>query len=38
MPRAFAELTFTPAVKSAQTRYGSREANQGLHTVYEKSI
>lgn len=30
MPRAFAELTFTPAVKSAQTRYGSREANQGF--------
>lgn len=30
MPRAFAELTFTPAVKSAQMRYGSREANQGF--------
>lgn len=30
MPRAFAELTFTSAVKAAQTRYGSREMNQGF--------
>ena len=35
MPRAFAELTFTPAVKSAQTRYGSREANQGFELATE---
>ena len=35
MPRAFAELTFTPAVKSAQTRYGSREANQVFELATE---
>lgn len=30
MARAFAELSFTPAVKAAQTRYGSRTANTGF--------
>jgi uncharacterized protein len=27
MPTAFADITFTPSVKAAQNRYGSREAN-----------
>ena len=30
MPRAFADIAFTPSVKAAQRRYGSREANHGL--------
>jgi len=30
MSRAFAEIAFTPSVKAAQTRYGSREFNQGF--------
>ncbi len=30
MPRAFADIAFTPSVKAAQCRYGSREANHGL--------
>jgi len=30
MPRAFTELAFTPAVKAAQTLYGSRERMQRL--------
>ncbi|MFO1352771.1 MAG: pyridoxamine 5'-phosphate oxidase family protein [Gammaproteobacteria bacterium] len=30
MARAFAEITFTPSVKAAQTRYGSRDANRGF--------
>jgi hypothetical protein len=30
MPRAFAEIAFTPSVKAAQTRYGSREGNLGF--------
>jgi predicted pyridoxine 5'-phosphate oxidase superfamily flavin-nucleotide-binding protein len=30
MPRAFADICFTESVKNAQTRYGSREANQGF--------
>ncbi len=28
MPRAFADITFTPSVKAAQLRYGSRSANE----------
>ena len=28
MPRAFADITFTAAVKAAQSRHGSREANR----------
>jgi uncharacterized protein len=28
MARAFADITFTPSVKAAQSRYGSRENNQ----------
>lgn len=30
MPRAFTRIAFTPGVKSAQTRYGSRQANIGF--------
>ncbi len=30
MAKRFAEITFTPSVKAAQTRYGSRAANQGF--------
>lgn len=30
MPRAFAAITFTDSVKAAQTRYHSREGNQGF--------
>lgn len=30
MPRAFADISFTPSVKAAQTRYGSRENNLGF--------
>lgn len=30
MPRAFADITFTPSVKAAQELYGSREANRGF--------
>lgn len=30
MPRAFADITFTPSVKAAQSQYGSREANVGF--------
>ena len=28
MARAFADITFTPSVKAAQSRYGSRESNK----------
>jgi len=30
MPSAFASIAFTPSVKAAQTRYGSRENNRGF--------
>jgi len=30
MANAFADITFTPSVKAAQSLYGSREANQGF--------
>ncbi len=30
MPRAFANISFTPSVKEAQSRYGSRESNLGF--------
>lgn len=36
MSRAFADITFTPSVKAAQTMYGSREANEGFEYVDEK--
>lgn len=36
MPRAFAEITFTPTVKAAQLRYGSREANLGFEHAQDR--
>lgn len=30
MPRAFADISFTPSVKAAQSLYGSRDANTGF--------
>lgn len=30
MPRAFAEIAFTPSVRAAQTLYGSRDSNRGF--------
>lgn len=30
MPRAFAEIAFTPSVKAAQSLYGSRDSNRGF--------
>jgi ferredoxin-NADP reductase/predicted pyridoxine 5'-phosphate oxidase superfamily flavin-nucleotide-binding protein len=32
MSRAFSQITYTPSVRAAQTRYGSREANAGFDT------
>ncbi len=36
MARAFAEITFTPSVKAAQARYGSRAANAGFEQAEER--
>ncbi len=36
MTRAFAEIAFTPSVKAAQTRYGSRRANQGFEFAEDR--
>jgi predicted pyridoxine 5'-phosphate oxidase superfamily flavin-nucleotide-binding protein len=36
MGRAFAEIAFTPSVKAAQSRYGSRRANQGLEEAEDR--
>lgn len=33
MPIAFADIAFTPSVKAAQSRYGSREANRRFELV-----
>lgn len=45
MPRAFAQIAYTPSVQAAQTRYGSREANAGFdldpkarNTVSEREL
>ena len=35
MARKFTDITFTPAVKAAQTRYGSRAANEGFEHAEE---
>lgn len=35
MPRAFAEISFTPSVKAAQGRYGSREGNMGFEQQHD---
>jgi predicted pyridoxine 5'-phosphate oxidase superfamily flavin-nucleotide-binding protein len=37
MTRAFTELMFTPAVKAAQTRYGSRQRMQRLERVEDRA-
>ncbi|MBM1173442.1 2Fe-2S iron-sulfur cluster-binding protein [Microvirga arabica] len=36
MARAFAEITFTPSVRAAQSRYGSRAANAGFEQAEER--
>jgi len=36
MARAFAEITFTPSVKAAQSRYGSRDANAAFEQAAER--
>src|SRR5829696_1473834 len=36
MARAFAEITFTPSVRVAQSRYGSRAANAGFEHAEER--
>src|SRR5450432_2021840 len=36
MGRAFAEIAFTPSVKSAQSRYGSRRANQSFEDAEDR--
>lgn len=36
MARRFAEITFTPSVKAAQTRYGSRRSNEGFERYDNK--
>lgn len=36
MARAFAEITFTPSVKAAQSRYGSRQSNRGFEATRER--
>ncbi|MEP7042001.1 MAG: pyridoxamine 5'-phosphate oxidase family protein [Dokdonella sp.] len=36
MSRAFADLAFTPAVKAAQTRYGSRALNQRIESAHDR--
>ena len=33
MATTFADITFTPSVKAAQTRYGSRDRNKGFETM-----
>lgn len=45
MPRAFSQIAYTPSVRAAQTRYGSREANAGFdfdpnsrNTVTEREL
>jgi len=36
MARAFSEIAFTPSVKAAQARYGSRHANEGFERASER--
>jgi len=38
MARSFADITFTPAVKAAQERYGSRAANQRFEQAGDSFI
>ncbi|GAA0585266.1 pyridoxamine 5'-phosphate oxidase family protein [Caenispirillum bisanense] len=37
MARAFADITFTPSVKAAQARYGSRAANEGFERAANRA-
>jgi predicted pyridoxine 5'-phosphate oxidase superfamily flavin-nucleotide-binding protein len=37
MARAFADITFTPSVKAAQSRYGSRRANERLENSKDRA-
>ena len=36
MSRAFADITFTPSVRAAQKRYGSRESNEGYELTPDR--
>jgi predicted pyridoxine 5'-phosphate oxidase superfamily flavin-nucleotide-binding protein len=36
MARAFAEIAFTPSVKAAQSRYGSRRANERIEHALDR--
>jgi uncharacterized protein len=36
MARAFGELTFTPSVKAAQLKYGSRRANERIENANDR--
>jgi predicted pyridoxine 5'-phosphate oxidase superfamily flavin-nucleotide-binding protein len=36
MARAFANIAFTPAVKAAQSRYGSRRANERIENAQDR--
>jgi uncharacterized protein len=36
MARAFAELTFTPSLKAAQLKYGSRRANELIENEQDR--
>ena len=38
MATAFAEITFTPSVKAAQSLYGSRQANSGFELSEDPEI
>lgn len=38
MARKFAEITFTPSVKAAQSRYGSRKANERFEHLEDPPI
>jgi predicted pyridoxine 5'-phosphate oxidase superfamily flavin-nucleotide-binding protein len=37
MSRAFADITFTPSVKAAQSRYGSRQSSTGFERTSERN-
>jgi predicted pyridoxine 5'-phosphate oxidase superfamily flavin-nucleotide-binding protein len=37
MARAFAEIAFTPSVKAAQSRYGSRRANERIEAAEDRA-
>ena len=37
MARAFADIAFTPSVKAAQSRYGSRHANERIENADDRN-